>query len=403
MSNSPEDQISDFLSRTDPVPQTSQEYMQLWMAFRNLGEHAEADSRLTPYAATIAAGNRFRMMGEVENALTQYARAVVLRPELPFAYARMADLLSAMHRFREAAHALTQAAERGNWIDRLLRMDDALYLQVQAHAIEHLAGPSLEGRLRPANQRAVLYVCCDPVYCNSFLVGLVRSFLLHGNLNALIHIHIVNPNQTIEPTMAEVTKIAGASAIACTFEHTDLSNLNETQHKTYYACARFLNLPQLLEHYDCPIIVVDADILVVHSVSELLDAAQQVDVRLLSLDPIRCDSWARFSASVLIFNQTTAARGFAARVRAWILYWIDQQVMTWFLDQIAIHAIYAQTQLREEKIAFSFIPTPFLEYCSPAQAHAEPKPETVFWSVTASIEQNWTKLESAVYRRYSLP
>jgi hypothetical protein len=188
------------------------------------------------------------------------------------------------------------------------------------------------------------------------------------------------------------------TSIAWTTERTDFRQLDVHQVQTYFSCARYLVLPELLKYYKRPILVTDADQFIVKSLKAFMDEACRHDVSLFLQPMAHSNLLALISASICVANDTPRSFDFFSAVGDYCLERMtDPQAMAWHLDQAALAAVY----LASADIDFFLIPPKTMISTMPRKKPAR-EAAALFWSVTYSVEANAQKLESEDFQSLRL-
>jgi tetratricopeptide (TPR) repeat protein len=250
------------------------------------------------------------------------------------------------------------------------------------------------------NLELIYFVCCDSRYLRLFGKAAARAVALNVGLNCALHIHVVNPDADAGDLLSA---LQASLDIPLFFskEDTELSHFDEYQRRTYYACARYLVLPDLRAHYELPILVADIDMLLMKSLRGFLDAARKCDVGLLKFERAGYNIMALLSASVVFINTTEPARDFCKALRSYLSDRMQEPAaVTWHLDQAALVAAYlclsnARYYLIPSELMLSKIHSDHDNLQIPEEVH--------FWSVTYSIPQNAAKLDGEYFRGFAEP
>jgi len=125
--------------------------------------------------------------------------------------------------------------------------------------------------------------------------------------------------------------------------------------RTYYSCARFLQLPGLLREYRAPIVLLDVDAVVEHPLDALAALVRDRDVALVRREPP--DSpWLDIVANHVVVAPNESAMRFAERVRRFIALHCTRAELKWHLDQIALYCVLEMTEAYGEPVRFASIP-----------------------------------------------
>jgi FkbM family methyltransferase len=340
---------------------------------------------------------------------------------------RDGDVTAAEHSLRRA-HALDEsfpfthrllgcaAAWRGEWdeADRWFAHSAACRLSPDTNIrlgpafLDSLCAVPPERRLAPMaapesaagpQAAAVVFVSGDCAYFRRFCFPLLASAAAHGNAGKALlwHFHIINPDAWLEDEFAEVRDAHAALDVRLTVEKREFGSLAEA--KAYFACARFLLLPEILAAYDRPVLQLDFDQLVLAPLQPLIDSLAGADVALLRWPRRDWRLWDQVSASAVLARPGAGAQAFFGGVANYVAHFLGRGGDAWFLDQIALYALSGHAARLSPTPRMGLIPADvFANYrVSGADDLSE---GTVFWSVTYNIASNAQALESDLFRRY---
>ena len=196
-------------------------------------------------------------------------------------------------------------------------------------------------------QGKTLLVACDAKYYVEHFVPLAYSAVGAGEQ---IHAHVVNPDRGCHGISMVLEEDIG---VTYSFERTDLSGIDS---RTYYACARFMILPELMAHGLSEALVLDADCLVMNEIdwSQFRDA----DVGLFFREPLaNTGEWetqgSKIAAGAVYVNK--GAREFTQDVRQNIA----KGPFQWFIDQRALNEAHDK---HKDKLEFYGIPSNFMDW-----------------------------------------
>jgi len=263
-----------------------------------------------------------------------------------------------------------------------------------AHSADDIPLPrALSGFDQPIKDSAFVYfVSCDSRYASLFARPLCES-LRQNAPGGLLHLHVINPAPDAERLIGELER--GDDAVMITREVVDLQSLDALGRRSYYACSRFLLVPDLLRRYARPMIVADADQLVIGPLHHLFERGS--DLNMIRFDHGVVNFFSLLSASVIVAQPTDRAVRYFDDVRRYIVDLFDGAApVGWHADQIAL----AVSLLRNKEIKFDPLPTAAMHS---GGADDVPPEETVFWSITYSIERNHKKLSAERFRKWSNP
>jgi hypothetical protein len=244
---------------------------------------------------------------------------------------------------------------------------------------------------------AVYFVGCDSRYFLLFGEALANSLARRAGAPLALHLHLVNPNPAAE-ALLERLRVKPVLPIVCSRESVDLSALGERQRRTYLSCVRYLVLPELLEHYAKPMLVADADQLVVGDLRALLRELGEHDIGLLRDDREIHSILGLVSASVLGVNYSRDGRRFVCTLRDTISERMaDPAGLSWHLDQASL----AVAHLWHSEIRTLRLPEWIMDsVIDPIAAPDTLLPRALFWSITLSHTHTIRKLQTSLFRQF---
>ncbi|HEY3919432.1 MAG TPA: hypothetical protein VGL83_16710 [Stellaceae bacterium] len=195
------------------------------------------------------------------------------------------------------------------------------------------ATPTVElvGEWRESGAAPVFLCCCDRRYFRRFGAELCQSLADHRP-NAVLHFHIAGPQEADLEFARRLALRCPLSVLNVTVERTPLFS-----HPVYYACNRFLVLPQLLERYRRPIMSLDADSILLGGLHEIVEAAQGFDFACFNTG--RNEPSSVFQATILYFAATPGARRLLDILGCLVLAKLGMPpVLSWMLDQGALYS-----------------------------------------------------------------
>lgn len=313
----------------------------LWQLFTHLGEAGDVArfQGREDCVGLVALGNALRRDGQGLRAERAYRRALERFPEVSVTLSRLACLCAEQHRLEEADLLFGQAAERHGGRDTVTRTSPTFLQSLrEGPPSAGIRATLAEGRAS-ADRPLVVYACCDAIYARKFLPTMVRSIAEDSGLDCAIALHLVNPDAEAEATVAALAAAHGADRFIILRETIDLSALGDNA-KTYYACSRFLVLPDLLIRWQRPILMLDVDLLAIRDLNPLLATSAHSDLGMMSHALKRLDIWSLLYADVLHIRPTTGAWHFLDLTRRYIRHFLDRGMPVWFLDQAALAAVH---------------------------------------------------------------
>jgi hypothetical protein len=169
------------------------------------------------------------------------------------------------------------------------------------------------------------------------------------------------------------------------------AGLAPAQRRTFFACARFLLLPEILAHYRAPVLMLDIDAVVLRDVGPLLQQLATEAADLALIHARGADPWARLWADVVLAAPTPAALRYFERVRRYILFFLQQGRAIWFLDQVALFAVWVSDAGESPGLRL-------IEW--PADIQNSNTSHAYFWSLHVSQPSNAAAPESPFYRAF---
>lgn len=324
------------LAPADPTRRSN-----LWQLLTHLGEAGDV-ARFRgrdDCVGLVALGNALRRDGQGLRAEQAYRRALELYPDVSFTLSRLACLCAEQHRLEEADALFLQAAERHGGRDCVTRTAPAFLASLREGPPPAGIRATLAEGAGSADRPLVVYASCDAVYARKFLPTMVRSIVEDSGLDCAIALHLINPDAEAEATVAALAAAHGAGRFIVLRESIDLTPLGDNA-KTYYACSRFLVLPDLLARWKRPVLMLDVDLLAIRDLNPLLATSAHSDLGLMSHALKRLDIWSLLYADVLHIRPTMGAWRFLDLARRYIRHFLDRGMPVWFLDQAALAAVH---------------------------------------------------------------
>lgn len=183
---------------------------------------------------------------------------------------------------------------------------------------------------------AVLFFACDMVYLREYALLLITS-LAHLNDQAVCHIHVVNPDGTAVEIVSSIRQ--KFPQIKINFSSESFASL---QIKPYYAAVRFVRALELLDLYEAPLFIVDADLVVEISMKTLQDIVKGNDIGLLLRTGAAPFPWTETQAGVAYFSNSAKSRQFLKLLKQVICTKFAESIneSIWFVDQNALFSVY---------------------------------------------------------------
>ncbi|EHL96603.1 hypothetical protein HMPREF9946_04676 [Acetobacteraceae bacterium AT-5844] len=202
----------------------------------------------------------------------------------------------------------------------------------------------------------IIVTSADVNYFRRYAIRYATSLLDSGS-HMDVHFHIIGDGESVTAEINEITRILSKCRVSVSFEPI-LENRS-----FYFASARFLRLPQFIEHLKSDILLTDIDVFWHTAPEKALAPFADVDVALRIFDSVRhyimhssgemilryprTKLWECVSASSVFVRATSAGTRFSsllARVTSKHLQNFLQKPGThWFIDQNILSAVYAYT------------------------------------------------------------
>jgi len=103
-----------------------------------------------------------------------------------------------------------------------------------------------------------VFTSCDSKYFKLYGVQFVYSLELNS-AGSLCILHIINPDDETESIVQEVKNRLQSTTLIIIREMVDLANKTPDYQRTYYACSRYIILPELMKKYQFDIYLSDVD------------------------------------------------------------------------------------------------------------------------------------------------
>ncbi len=362
----------------------------------------------TPAERWTELGVADAMTGRPATAAQAFQAALQRRPDQPrvlywlgsaLAHAgRLAAADAAFRRLEALAEAVSDAERALVAVAAMVRLTEPVP-----------ADPPADLELAPAADATaapVYVIACDSGYFHRFARAVLRSVRAHAGPAIRLHIHVVDPDRAVAPSIASLETELGADRLAISMEQIDLSGpiRSLAWRRTYYACARFLELPRLLARYRAPILAGDSDQLTLKPLGPVLDrlAAAEADVGLFRVSANRLDFSSHILANAVFAAPTPAGRAFCARVAAYIRRALaSAPADPWYLDQVALQACLLLEPRQPAPARIAFLPERFVnaEICT-APPILSGSDELVLWNLYASVPGQESALAGETFRRY---
>ncbi len=177
--------------------------------------------------------------------------------------------------------------------------------------------------------RGAYFAGCDAAYFELFAPNCMAS--LAETPGRAMHLHVVNPSEA-SFALFETLRSQHGQAVDLR-----LTSENRSQGEAvYYACARFLRLPELLAAYHAPLIIVDIDATFTSPMLSLPEAVAVGDIALFYSDtPF---PWLQRMAELVLVRNSEEGSAFARLTASYLARKLEGP-RDWTLDQAAVHSV----------------------------------------------------------------
>lgn len=293
------------------------------------------------FGAQICLATAWHGLGRYEEALAVLEKARALRPRDHWTYVRRGATLAELGRLDEAERVLAMSAslEGGAPIYGLARFNEDFFAELETRSEGGIPSPEGVLTLESGSADYVVLACCDQVYFQRYGANFVHSYRQVATETSLLHLHIVDPAPGLAETVRNLAHRVGLGGVALTTELAPLGDgVGAGARKTYYSCARFLQMPHFLARYRRPIVCLDIDAVLEASLATIVQFARGADVALSRREP-RLGPWVDVCAGMVAAEPTDAGLRYFELVRNFILHFKEQDALHWHLDQVALYCV----------------------------------------------------------------
>jgi hypothetical protein len=299
-----------------------------WDALLRHTEKVPAGTRLQPVAAYYA-GCAQLARGRHDEALQHFAafRQIVLphHKEFPLLTSANFNLI-----FRQAC--LIEAPEM---VSAIAALPDEQFARGRPQ-FERL------GDWRPASGQVFL-CCCDGAYFMRYAAALCHS-VERWRPDAVLHFHVALPDGAVFQHAAELAA-RGQLAINLTVE-----TAPTWRHNVYYACNRFLVAPTIMDWYRRPLVILDADSVLLGDLREITDVLEDFDFACFNTG--RTEPASLFQATITYFADNARSRRLLEILARLIILKLDMPwSLSWMLDQAALYSALCYARRHAPEIA----------------------------------------------------
>jgi len=285
--------------------------------------------------ARLGLANRQRRAGKTAEAEALCRDALKYAPDNPFALGRLASILVDQARYREADRICQALGARYGGIEAVIRLSPDFVATLPPIDAPRWIDPPPDS-VPHFDAAFVVLAGCDAGYFHRFADALANS-IAKACPAAALHLHVVQPDAEVPQRLAAIRQRLPGLPILMTSEAVP-EGMPPDQRRTYFACARFLRLPDLLRFYAKPVLVLDVDAIVLREVAPLLEQQQLEQADLSAIVSRISDPWARLWADVMLASPSALSIRYFETVRRYILHFLVKGQAVWFLDQIALFA-----------------------------------------------------------------
>jgi len=181
----------------------------------------------------------------------------------------------------------------------------------------------------------VTVVASDSKYFLLFFDIYQKSFKAN-NADYLLHFHIVNPDADVKAKIENYQRDNGGVNFS-------YSNAESTKNiKAFYASIRFLIAKQLLNYYECPLLITDIDAGFTGKLLDFNFEKQGSDISFKLRSDSNLFPWRLIPAGTVIINNTEGAARFLDCFSSYFytIYAEGEGNDIWWVDQSALYSLY---------------------------------------------------------------
>jgi len=135
----------------------------------------------------------------------------------------------------------------------------------------------IKGVFPRENTNGIIFFACNDQFMERFGYSLILSCYENAR-ECGVHVHLYKPSAEILRRLESMKEKFSDMNLSYTYEDIDLGSLPE--HGIYYTAFRFVAVRKIIEESKSPIVCLDADSLIMHSVQQVIANARQYDVGL---------------------------------------------------------------------------------------------------------------------------
>jgi hypothetical protein len=181
----------------------------------------------------------------------------------------------------------------------------------------------------------VTVVASDSKYFLLFFDIYQKSFKAN-NGDYLLHFHIVNPDTDVKAKIADHQ----SNHSGVNFSYSNAVNTKNI--KAFYASLRFLIAKQLLNYYECPLLITDIDAGFTGKLSHFNFEKQRSDISFKLRKDSKLFPWRLIPAGTVVINNTDGATRFLDYFSSYFytIYADGEGNDIWWVDQSALYSLY---------------------------------------------------------------
>jgi SAM-dependent methyltransferase len=196
-----------------------------------------------------------------------------------------------------------------------------------------------------------LFVACDPSYFHEHAVVLGYSLDMYSPHNSL-HFHIFGDDKNVINKIQALKQELKNTSI--TWSHEGVNFGDKNSRAVYCSCVRFIRLTQLISHFKIPMLSLDADSLIVNSITNLNNEIHDADISLKTRFHAKQVQF-KFLTSTVFFKPTQATFSFLQHFSQLIANAITTGKAYWYLDQVSFYqAAQAMPNLKIQDISIKY-------------------------------------------------
>jgi len=186
------------------------------------------------------------------------------------------------------------------------------------------------------DDQLLLYSACDSVYVD-YAVSLIRSVDVFSP-GFVFLLHLINPDKDVLERIIQLPNLLLDTRLSVSTEYKNLSKFTQEERRTYFACARFLHLAELLPKLNIAVLCLDADSLIVNNIDLDFTDKPKAEVCLVrrDLDANVAEEVAVATGSIWMRPLSEVHR-LITNVAKEIEQAFANKSASWFIDQITFY------------------------------------------------------------------